>query len=71
MYFEIISEITGIELIAKGQGIRDLARIRKKMVPAIGVNSKVGPPFGWRTAAFTTLKFIGTKRTASVESDSK
>ena len=33
MYFEIISEITGIELIAKGQGIRDLARIRKKYGP--------------------------------------
>lgn len=30
MHFEIISEITDIEIIAKGQGIRDLARIRKK-----------------------------------------
>jgi len=33
MYFEIISEITGIEIIAKGPGIRDLARIRKKYGP--------------------------------------
>ena len=30
MYFEIISEITDIETIAKGQNIHDLARLRKK-----------------------------------------
>ena len=30
MYFEIIGEITGIEIIAKGHAIRDLARLRKK-----------------------------------------
>ncbi len=30
MYFETISEITDIEVIAKGRGIRDLARLRKK-----------------------------------------
>ena len=33
MYFEIISEITDIEIIAKGQSIRDLARLRKKYGP--------------------------------------
>ena len=33
MYFEIISEITDIEIIAKGRGIRDLARLRKKYGP--------------------------------------
>lgn len=33
MYFEIIGEITGIEIIAKGRGIQDLARIRKKYGP--------------------------------------
>ena len=33
MYFEIISRITGIEIIAKGRGIRDLARLRKKYGP--------------------------------------
>ena len=33
MYFEIIGEITGIETIAKGRGIQDLARIRKKYGP--------------------------------------
>jgi len=30
MYFEIIGEITDIEIIAKGRAIRDLARLRKK-----------------------------------------
>jgi len=33
MYFEIIGEITDIETIAKGQSIRDLARLRKKYGP--------------------------------------
>ena len=33
MYFEIISEITDIEIIAKGRGIHDLARLRKKYGP--------------------------------------
>ena len=30
MYFEIISEITDIEIIAKGHAIRDVARLQKK-----------------------------------------
>ncbi len=30
MYFEIVSEISEIEVIAKGRGIRDVARLRKK-----------------------------------------
>lgn len=33
MYFEIVSEITDIEVIAKGRGGRDLARLRKKYGP--------------------------------------
>ena len=33
MYFEIISAITDIEIIARGRGINDLARIRKKCGP--------------------------------------
>ncbi len=33
MYFEIISEITNIEVIAKDRGIRDLARVRRKYGP--------------------------------------
>ena len=33
MYFEIISEITDIEIVAKGRGIRELARLRKKYGP--------------------------------------
>jgi len=33
MYFEIIGEIRGIEVIAKGRGIRDLARVRRKYGP--------------------------------------
>jgi hypothetical protein len=33
MYFEIMSEITDIEIIAKGRGIRELARLRKKFGP--------------------------------------
>jgi len=33
MYFEIVSEITDIEMIAKGRGIHDLARLRKKYGP--------------------------------------
>lgn len=33
MYFEIISEITDIETIARGRGIRELARLHKKYGP--------------------------------------
>jgi hypothetical protein len=33
MYFEIVGEITNIEVIARGRGIRDIARIRKKYGP--------------------------------------
>ena len=33
MYFEIISEVTDIEVIAKGRAIRELARLRKKYGP--------------------------------------
>ncbi|MCI0610196.1 MAG: hypothetical protein L0Z71_14190 [Anaerolineae bacterium] len=33
MYFEIISEITDIETIAKGRRIRELSRLRKKYGP--------------------------------------
>jgi len=33
MYFQIISEITDIEIIAKGRAIRDLGRLRKKYGP--------------------------------------
>ncbi len=34
MPFEIISEITDIEVIAEGSAIRDLARLRRKYGPA-------------------------------------
>ena len=30
MYFEIVSEITDIEVIAKGSGIRDLAKLNDR-----------------------------------------
>ena len=33
MYFEIISEVTDIEVIAKGRAIRELERLRKKYGP--------------------------------------
>lgn len=33
MYFEIIGEIENIETIAKGQSIRDIARLRKQFGP--------------------------------------
>lgn len=33
MYFEIIGEITNVEVIARGRGIRDLARVRRKYGP--------------------------------------
>ncbi len=33
MYFEIIGEITDIEVIARGRGIRDPARVRRKYGP--------------------------------------
>ncbi len=30
MYFEIIGEVSGVETIATGSGIRELARLRKR-----------------------------------------
>jgi len=33
MYFEIISEITDVEIIAKGRAIRDIDRVRRKYGP--------------------------------------
>jgi hypothetical protein len=35
MYFEIISEITDIEIIARGRRIHELSRLRKKYGPGI------------------------------------
>ena len=33
MYFEIIGEITEVEIIAKGRAIREVARLRRKFGP--------------------------------------
>jgi hypothetical protein len=33
MFFEIISEITDVEMIARGQGVRSIAVLRKKYGP--------------------------------------
>jgi hypothetical protein len=33
MYFEIVGEVADIEVIARGGGIRDIARLRRKYGP--------------------------------------
>jgi hypothetical protein len=38
MNFEIISEITDLEVIAVGRKIRELARLRRKYGPGSGEN---------------------------------
>jgi hypothetical protein len=49
MYFEIIGDITEIEVIASGRGIRDLVRLRRKYGPG-----------RWRKLKGTTQVRLGT-----------
>lgn len=43
MYFEIIGEIEGVETIAVGRSIRDIARLRRRYDLVVGENSRERP----------------------------
>jgi hypothetical protein len=65
MDFELVGEITQIETIASGSGVRDRARLRRyygvgrwRKLKGIARVRLVDGPYAW-------LKFTGMKRTAS------
>lgn len=67
MHFEIIGSIDGIEVIARGKSIRDLARLKKKHGPGNWRKLKGLLPSNWKTVESIVRRFTGTKRMAWVE----
>jgi len=68
--FSIISDITDEEVIAVGNSIRDLPRLRKLYGDGRWRKMKGLPPFNSATDASAKPKFTGMKRTASDEKSS-
>jgi hypothetical protein len=48
MDFEVVGDITGVETIASGSGIRERGRLRKRYGFGRGASEKVSPRSGWR-----------------------
>jgi hypothetical protein len=71
MYFEIIGEITDIEIIARGRGIHDLARLRKKYGPGNWRKLKGRATVRLEDGAIHSAGFIGMKHTALAERNSR
>lgn len=64
MYFEIVGEVAEVETIARGRGIKTLARLRKRYGgrrwgKLKGVQRSASP-----VAVFAAPRFTGTKPTA-------
>jgi hypothetical protein len=64
MNFEIIGEIRGIETIAVGSRIRDLARLRRMYGKGRWRKLKGVAQVRLRSGGFVWLSFIGMKLTA-------
>jgi hypothetical protein len=64
MDFEIVSEITEIETIAVGTGVRDRARLRKLYGKGRWRKLKVLPECDFLVVGYVWLKCIGMKLTA-------
>lgn len=66
MFFEIIGDITEIEIIAVGSSIRDLPRLRKTYGRGRWRKLKgIAIEFGLRMVPSAMLNYTGTRLTAS------
>jgi hypothetical protein len=65
--FDILGDITEVEVIARGSSIRRLKVLRKRMVVAVGGNSRSLPQFVSSPARFGARNFTGTKPMVSGE----
>jgi len=63
--FEVITDITHVEAIAVGRGIRELGRLRKHYGRGRWRKMKESLRSVWWTVEFGGLSFIGTRLTAS------
>jgi hypothetical protein len=70
MDVEILGDITVVETIARGRGIRDLKRLRKSYGKGQWRKVKELPAFVFRAAASASPSFTGTRRTRSVRGKS-
>ena len=61
MYFEIIGDVSGIETIAAGSGIRELARLRNATVAVDGANEKALHASDCPTVTSCSPNYTGTK----------
>jgi hypothetical protein len=62
MDFEIVGDISRIETIARGSGVRDRARLRRQYGPGRWRKLKGVARIRWLTASYALLKFTGMKR---------
>jgi hypothetical protein len=62
--FEIVGDITNVQVIAAGRGIRRLKILRKRYGGRRWRKLKEVLPFGWRTDLFGGRRSTGTRRTA-------
>lgn len=67
MDFELVGEITDVETIAAGRGIRELARLRRLYGKGYWRKMKGSARYGCRTVGFGSLNCTGMKRTASAK----
>jgi hypothetical protein len=61
MQFEILSEISDMETIATGSGIREVARLRRLHGRAAGANARERLACGSPMALSARLNYTGTK----------
>jgi len=61
MDFEVVGDITGVETIAFGSGIRERGRLRKRLVLAVGASEKVSPRFGSGQAKSFAPSYTGMR----------
>jgi len=69
--FEILGEITDIEVIAVGGSIREVERLRKAYGQAVGENSKALPPLALMMVQPAKPNCTGTKPTVSAKKSLK
>jgi hypothetical protein len=67
--FEVVGEVTDIQVIASGRGINRLKHLRKRHGADDGENSKERRRFGSIMEPFAELRFTGMKRMASASVD--
>lgn len=67
MYFEIVGEIEGVEAIAIGRSIRDIARLRRRYDLVVGESSREGRLSALEVARYIEQSYTGMKPTELVK----